>query len=159
MHFFGARTGQVRRDNSRRVRTHEKIPGEIVSQLGTIIQSFFCAQSGAGIRMNFWKWSGESRYPGALMPVLENFSRPEWLPLGLRKETSRNFLVTRFMGKMSYLLLLTFFQLVHFHLFATNSCLSFALALCRSFSRCASLACRPLYFFLYIPNLWTWQLI
>ena len=25
--------------------------------------------------MNFWKWSGESRYPGALPPLLENFGR------------------------------------------------------------------------------------
>ena len=25
--------------------------------------------------MNFWKWSGESRYPGALPLLLENFRR------------------------------------------------------------------------------------
>ena len=25
--------------------------------------------------MNFWKWFGKSRYPGALSPVLENFRR------------------------------------------------------------------------------------
>ena len=25
--------------------------------------------------MTVWKWSGESRYPGALPPVLENFRR------------------------------------------------------------------------------------
>ena len=31
--------------------------------------------------MNFWKWSGESRYPGALSPVLENF-RPAFSPEG-----------------------------------------------------------------------------
>ena len=43
--------------------------------MGTIIQSIFCAQSGAGIGLNFWKWSGESRYPGALPPLLENFRR------------------------------------------------------------------------------------
>ena len=43
--------------------------------LGTIIQSIFCAQSGAGIRLNFWKSFGESGYPGALSPVLENFRR------------------------------------------------------------------------------------
>ena len=43
--------------------------------MGTIIQRFFCAQSGAGIRLNFWKWFGKSRYPGALSPVLENFRR------------------------------------------------------------------------------------
>ena len=39
----------------RRVRTHEKNSGETVRRLGTIIQSIFCAQSGAGIRLNFWK--------------------------------------------------------------------------------------------------------
>ena len=55
--------------------THEKDSGEIVRRLGTIIQSIFCAQSGASIRLTVWKWSGESRYPGALPPVLENFRR------------------------------------------------------------------------------------
>ena len=54
-HKLGERTGQVWRDNSRRVRTHEKNSGETVLRLGTIIQSIFCAQSGAGIRLNFWK--------------------------------------------------------------------------------------------------------
>ena len=67
------------RDNSRRVRTHEKNSGETVRRLGIIIQSIFCAQSGAGIRLNFWKWSGVSRYPGALPPSLENF-RPTFPP-------------------------------------------------------------------------------
>ena len=45
------------RTNSRRVRTHdhEKNSAETVRRLGTIIQSTFCAQSGAGIRLNFWK--------------------------------------------------------------------------------------------------------
>ena len=43
------------RDNSRRVQTPEKNSGETVRQLGTIIQSIFCPQSGAGIRLNFWK--------------------------------------------------------------------------------------------------------
>ena len=63
------------RDSSYRVRTHEKNSGETVRRLGTIIQSIFCAQSGAGIRSNFWKWSGESRYPGTLPPLIENFRR------------------------------------------------------------------------------------
>ena len=52
-------------------RTHEKN----VRRLGTIIQSIFCAQSGASIHLTVWKWSAESRYPGALPPVLENFRR------------------------------------------------------------------------------------
>ena len=57
------------------VRTHEKNSGEIVRRLGTIIQSIFCAQSGTSILLTVWKWSGESRYPGAFPPVLENFCR------------------------------------------------------------------------------------
>ena len=40
-HKLGERTGQVWRDNSRRVRTHEKNSGETVRRLGTIIQSIF----------------------------------------------------------------------------------------------------------------------
>ena len=67
------------RDNSRRVRTHEKNSGETVRRLGIIIQSMFCAKSGAGILLNFWKQFGESRYPGALSPVLENF-HPSFSP-------------------------------------------------------------------------------
>ena len=63
------------RVNSRRVRIHEKNSGDAVRRLGTIIQSIFCAQSGASIRLTVWKWSGESRYPGAFPPVLENFRR------------------------------------------------------------------------------------
>ena len=30
------------------------------------MQSIFCAQSEASVRLTAWKWSGESRYPGAL---------------------------------------------------------------------------------------------
>ena len=61
------------------IRTHEKNSGKTVRRLGTIIQSIFCAQSGAGIRLNFWKEFDESRYPGALSPVLENV-RPAFSP-------------------------------------------------------------------------------
>ena len=68
---------QTSRDrvNSRRVQTHEKNLGDAVRRLGTIIQSIFCAQSGTSILLTVWKWSGESRYPGAFPPVLENFRR------------------------------------------------------------------------------------
>ena len=52
-----------------------KRPQEILFALGTIMQSIFCAQSGASIRLTVWKWSGESRYPGGLPPVVENFRR------------------------------------------------------------------------------------
>ena len=68
---------QTSRDrvNSRHIRTPKKNSGDSARRLGTIIQSIFCAQSGASIRLTVWKWSGESRYPGALPPVLENFRR------------------------------------------------------------------------------------
>ena len=36
----------------------------------------FLAQAGASIRLTVWKWFGESRYPGASPPVLENFRPP-----------------------------------------------------------------------------------
>ena len=72
-HKLGELTGQMWRDNSRRVRTHKNNSRETVRRLGTIIQSIFCAQSGASIGLNFWKWFGKSQYPGALPPVLENF--------------------------------------------------------------------------------------
>ena len=45
--------------------------GERTGQLWHI----FCAESGASIRLTVWKWSCESRYPGALPPALENFRR------------------------------------------------------------------------------------
>ena len=72
---LGERTGQLWRENSRRVRTHEKISGVTVRRLGTIMQSIFCAQLGTSIRLTVWKWSGESRYPGVFPPLLENFRR------------------------------------------------------------------------------------
>ena len=46
---------------------------ETVRRLGTILQSIFWVLLGASIRLTVWKWSGESRYPGALALVLENF--------------------------------------------------------------------------------------
>ena len=42
-HKLGERTGQMWRDNSRRVQTHEKNLGETVRRLGTIIQSILWA--------------------------------------------------------------------------------------------------------------------
>ena len=77
------------------VRTHEKNSGDAVRQLGSIIQSIFCAQSGANIRLTVWKWSGESRYPGAFPPVFENFRRafflpPDWPPWVSEDESPEN---------------------------------------------------------------------
>ena len=46
--------------NSRRVRNHQLKLGDAVRRLGTILQSIFCAQSSASIRLAVWKWSGES---------------------------------------------------------------------------------------------------
>ena len=43
----GSQSGREKRQDERR--------GETVRRLGTIIQSIFCAQSGGGIRLNFWK--------------------------------------------------------------------------------------------------------
>ena len=89
----------------------------------------------------------------------------------LQRETSRNFLVTRFMEEMSYVFSFTFFSLPliftlhwwplaflilspplqNFHVvLPTKKCLlylSLALAVCRPFSRWASLACRLLSLF------------
>ena len=64
---------QTSRDrvNSRRATTAID-SGDAARRLGTIIQSIFCAQSGASIRLTVWKWSGQSRYPGVFPPVLEN---------------------------------------------------------------------------------------
>ena len=66
--------------------------------------------------------------------------------------TAWNFLVTRFMEEMSYLLMFTFFSLplqnLHVVLPTNGSLISPALALCRCFFRWASLACRPLSLFL-----------
>ena len=47
VYFFGARAKQVSywRDNSCRVRTHQKNSGDGVYRLGTIIQSILCTQS------------------------------------------------------------------------------------------------------------------
>ena len=48
---------------------------EVLFQFGTIIQSIFSAQSEVNICLTVWKWSGESQYPGVLLPVLEFFRR------------------------------------------------------------------------------------
>ena len=70
-HKLGERTGQVWQDNSRRVRTHEKNSGETVRRLGTIIQSIFCAQSGAS--------SMRVGTQGLFRPYLKTFV-PPFLP-------------------------------------------------------------------------------
>ena len=81
-HKLGERTVQVWRDNIRRVRTHEKNSGETVRRLGNIIQSIFCAQSGAGIRLNFWKSPVRVGTQGLFLPYLKTFV-PFFLPTRL----------------------------------------------------------------------------
>ena len=46
---------------------------EVLFRFGTIIQSIFSAQSEVNICLTVWKWSGESQYPGVLLPLLEFF--------------------------------------------------------------------------------------
>ena len=75
-HNLGEQTRQVWRDNSCHVRTQvKKLQRCSLCRLGLIIQSIFCAQSGASIRLTIWKWSSGSQYPGALPPELKNFHR------------------------------------------------------------------------------------
>ena len=46
---------------------------EVLFRFGTIIQSIFSAQSQVNMCLTVWKWSGESQYPGVLLPLLEFF--------------------------------------------------------------------------------------
>ena len=46
---------------------------EVLFRFGTIIQSIFSAQSEVNMCLTVWKWSGESQYPGVLLPLLEFF--------------------------------------------------------------------------------------
>ena len=55
------------RHNNRCVKTHESDSEVTVRRLGKIIQRIYFAQSGASIRTKAWKWSGETRFPGALL--------------------------------------------------------------------------------------------
>ena len=67
--WYMSQTSRDRVNSARvRIRTHEKNSGDAVGRLGTIIQSIFWAQLGASICLTVWKWSGESRYPGAFPP-------------------------------------------------------------------------------------------
>ena len=77
LHAFLWCMSQTSRDrvNSRHVRTHEKNSGDAVRRLGTIIQSIFCAQSGASIRMRVGTL-------GHLCPCLKTFAAP-FLPARL----------------------------------------------------------------------------
>ena len=69
---------QTSRDrvNSRRVRTHEKNSGDAARRLGTIIQSIFCAQSGASIHLTVWKWPVRVGTQGLVRLCLKTFVGP-----------------------------------------------------------------------------------
>jgi len=64
------------------VRTHKKNSWDAVRRLGTIIQSIFCAQSGASIGLTEYVPRGSSARAWKLSSRL--FSQPDWLPLGLQ---------------------------------------------------------------------------
>ena len=84
VHFFGAWARQAAIETVAVVYEHTKRTQEtcIIVLLGTIIQSIFLCPIRSQHPLEFWKWSGESRYPGALSRVLENF-RPAFLPTRL----------------------------------------------------------------------------
>ena len=75
VHFFGAWARQAAIETVAVVYEHTKRTQEtcIIVLLGTIIQSIFLCPIRSQHPLEFWKWSGESRYPGALSRVLENF--------------------------------------------------------------------------------------
>ena len=82
MHKLGERTGQVWRDNSRRVRTHEKNSGETVRQLGTIIQAFFVPNQEAASAWIFGNSSVRVGAQGLFCPYFQTFVSP-FLPTRL----------------------------------------------------------------------------
>ena len=79
MHKLGERTGQVWRDNSCCVRTHEKNSGETVHRLGTIMQSIFLCPIRSQHPLEFLEIVWWELVPGALLSVLKNF-RPAFSP-------------------------------------------------------------------------------
>ena len=53
--------------DNRRIRTNQSDSEVTVRRSGKIIQRILFAQSGASIRRVACKWSGETRFPGALL--------------------------------------------------------------------------------------------
>ena len=76
VHFFGAWTRQAVVETIAVVYERTKRTQKMCSPIGHNNSKHFCAPSGAGIRLNLWKWSSESGYSGALPPLLENFRLP-----------------------------------------------------------------------------------
>ena len=86
---LGERTGQLWRDNSRRVRTHEKNSKETVRRLGTIIQSIFVPNQEPAFAWPFGNGPVKVGTQGLSRPdnwklSSRHFSRPDWLPMGLQ---------------------------------------------------------------------------
>ena len=74
--MLGERTRQLWRDNSRRVRTHEKNSGDAVRRLATIIQRIFCAQSGTSTLLAVWNGPVRVGTQGLFRPCLKTFVAP-----------------------------------------------------------------------------------
>ena len=77
------------RDNGLRVRTHKKNSGETVRRLGTIIQSIFLCPIRSQHLLRFLeivRWESVPRGFFRTWKLSSRlFSRPDWLPLGLRE--------------------------------------------------------------------------
>ena len=76
MHNLGERTRQVWRDNSCRVRTHEKNSGDAVRWLGTIIQRFFVPNQEPTSVWIFWNGLVRVGTQGLFRPYLKTFVAP-----------------------------------------------------------------------------------
>ena len=77
------------RDKSHRVRTHEKKSGETVRRLGTIIKSIFLCPIRSRHPLEFleiarWESVPRGSFTRTWKLSSRPFSRPDWLPLGLR---------------------------------------------------------------------------
>ena len=68
--------GQLSRDNSRRVRTHEKKSGETVRRLGTIIQTIFVPNKDAAFASPFGNGPMRVGTQGLFRPCLKTFVAP-----------------------------------------------------------------------------------
>ena len=79
---------------------------EMCSPIGHNSTKHFLCPIRSRLRLNFWKWSGDNRYPGALSPVMKTFVPPflpTRLPLGLRGwMISRSLLCDAFLYEVEF---------------------------------------------------------
>ena len=95
------RTGMARQQPSCTNRRKELKIG--CSRFGYKNRKHFCPQSGASIRLNFWKWSGESRYQGALLPLFfAPFLRADLLVLGQKVKTTHQVKLCRLLTSLRH---------------------------------------------------------